>query len=616
MANLWFKNILGKIPSTEKVENTYNQLNSDYERFNQITESSELNRFKELETYLASSEFLSEKQKVLDIKFNGSQEENQIIEHKTLSSDKEIASYFKTKDSQQLKRFDAIDTSEKLARFFHLKELQDSGQAAEVKSQMDNDHQAELDKVSRFKQLKSSSDLKKYFKLLNNSSLITYNNVLNSGLPEEFETLKSIVEKFNYSQINKENKEEFREQLAQKERYNILIKDKKFKTFQKFQTAGNPSFIEKIANSDTLKEYEALDAYLQSDEYRRKLAETDFKKSDIYGMLQEFKALKSDADIKFYFKFKASSAYTNYVKITKSEKLKRYKELKELTGSVDFQNQVTYLKDTQKFEKTELYKSVEEFEQLKNSDNLKWYFNKIAKDPFEPIKKWKLIFEDNFAKNELNKDTWSPIVFQGLVSINDNYVTEGEQQFYTKGTNLKIQNSELNIETRKEHLKGKCWSANKGFTEQEFEYSSGTVNTAQSFRLNMGKIEAKISTEQGSKVIHGLSLKGDRIAPHIDLFKTGKGNGFEFRFIPKEGLKAIQTDKVTGINVNGKYYIYGLEWSEKELIWTLNGLEVGRMQHNLNGEQLYLNMATIVEKAPDQLPINFKIDWIRVFNKQ
>lgn len=616
MANLWFKNILGQIPSTDKVENAYNQLTADYERFNQIANSQEFLRYKELESYLASNEFLNEKQKILDIKFQGSAEEKQINDFNALKSDKEIVSYLKTKDSEQLKRYTAIESGDKYARFIHLSELEKSGQANEVKTQMDKDHAAEVDKATKFKQLKSNADLKKYFKLLNHQSFKIYNEVAESGIPEEFNTLKTTVEKFNYSQITKENKSEFSEQLSQKERYTRIQNDANFKTYNKFIASGNHTFMQKIAESNILKEYEALDIYLQSAEYKAKLDATDFKKSEIFGMLQELGSLKKDSDIKFYNKFKESPAYKNYVAISNSDKLKRFEQLKELTESNDFKSQIEYLKDAKKFEKSELYNSVAEFEQLKNSEPIKWYFEKLSKNPFEALNAWKIVFEDNFTESNLNESQWSPIVFQGLVSINENYVTEGEQQFYTKGNNLKIQNSELIIETRQEHLKGKCWSASQGFTEKEFQYSSGTLNTAQSFRVNKGRIEAKISVEQSSKVIHGLSLKGEKMIPHIDLFKTGKGNGFEFRFIPKEGVKSIQTDKVTGINVNGKYYIYGLEWSEKELVWTLNGLEVGRMHHNLNGEQLYLNIASIVENTPEQLPINFKIDWIRVFSKQ
>jgi beta-glucanase (GH16 family) len=207
------------------------------------------------------------------------------------------------------------------------------------------------------------------------------------------------------------------------------------------------------------------------------------------------------------------------------------------------------------------------------------------------------------------------MVFSGLMSINENFVTQGEKQFFTDGKNLHVNNSELSIQVKNENAKGKAWSPKNGFVEQEFNITSGTLNTAKAFRFNQGRIEAKVNIQQSNSIIHGLSLKGEKITPHIDLIKTGKGNGYEVRYIPKD-KKSIISHKVKGININDKYFIHALEWTEKELIWKLNGLEIAREAHQLNGEELYINMASIVEKAPESLPAEFKIDWIKVYKKQ
>jgi beta-glucanase (GH16 family) len=228
---------------------------------------------------------------------------------------------------------------------------------------------------------------------------------------------------------------------------------------------------------------------------------------------------------------------------------------------------------------------------------------------------WETVFEDEFDEN-LNQEIWTPVVFTGLMSINENFVTKGEKQMFTDGKNLEVSNSMLSIQTKRESAKGKAWSPKSGFMEQDFEYTSGTLNTAKAFRFNQGKIEAKINIQQANSIIHGLSLKGETITPHIDLIKTGKGNGYEVRYIAKNNPNSIVSHKVKGININDKDYIHGLEWTEKELIWSLNGLEIARENHQLNGEELYINMASIVEKAPESLPAEFKIDWIKVYKKQ
>ncbi|MDA3867824.1 MAG: hypothetical protein PF489_13910 [Salinivirgaceae bacterium] len=611
MANLWFKNILGQIPSTEKIENAHNQLYADYERFKNIENSAELERYQELKSYLESNEFLDKKRAVESITYASSEEEKLVNELAVLKKNKSLNGYFKTKNSSELGRFNTISSSEKLARFNQIKETVDSGHVDELKKQMDEDHAKELGQEKRYKQLKKSPELKKYFKLLAHPSYITYKKLTDSNKVTDFKDLEKAVNSFDYTQINKENKEKFEEQLTDRSKYKEQKKDPELKTYLKFVAAGHPEFIDKTAQSDLLNEYEALKIYIESSEYTESLQKTDFKQSDLYKLQQEFKSLQKDAEIRFYHKFKNSKGYANYLTMKESKELLRLEELKEMTATNEFVERVEYLKDTKKFEKTDEYKKVEEFEQIKNTADIKWYLATLQSNSFDELKKWTLIFEDDFTG--LDNEKWSPVIFPGLVSFNDNYVTEGEKQFFTKGENLSVNNSVLQIDTKQERREGKCWSPKSGFMNKSFDYTSGTLNTAQTFRLNQGKIQAKLSVDQAAQCIHGFSLKGDQITPHIDLFKTGVGNGFEVRYIPEKNGNKQLTEVVIGINVNDKYFIYGMEWNDTELIWTFNNVEVARTRHQLNGETLYLNLATILEQQPQQLPAHFNVDWVRVY---
>ncbi|MFO7863826.1 MAG: hypothetical protein R6U85_07485 [Salinivirgaceae bacterium] len=611
MANLWFKNILGQIPSTEKLEKAHNQLRADYERFKNIENSTELERYQELKSYLESQEFLDKKRAVESITYASSEEEKLMNELATLKKNKNLNNYFKTKNSTELSRFNTISSSEKLERFNQIKETIESGQIEELKQQMDEDHTKELNQEKRFKQLKKTSDLKKYFKLLAHPTYQTYNKLNGSSKVTDFKELEKAVNNFDYSQINKENKQEFEQQLADRSKYKELKKDPELKTYLKFVAAGHPEFIDKTAQGDLLNEYEALKIYVESPEYSENLKKTDFKQSDLYKLQQDFKSLQKDAEIRFYHKFKNSKAYANYLTMKESKELLRLEELQDLTATNEFVKRVEYLKDTKKFEKTDEYKAVEEFEQLKNTADIKWYLATQKSNSFDELNKWELIFEDDFTG--LDNEKWSPIIFPGLVSFNDNYVTEGEKQFFTKGENVSVNNSILQIDTKQEPKDGKCWSPKSGFMNKSFDYTSGTLNTAQTFRLNQGKIQVKLSVDQASQCVHGFSLKGDRITPHIDLFKTGVGNGFEVRYIPAKDENKQMTEVVKGINVNDKFFIYEMEWTDNELIWTFNSIEVARTPHQLNGETLYLNLATILEKEPQQLPAHFNIDWVRVY---
>jgi len=615
MANLWLKNLLGQIPATEKIEATQNQLIEEHKRFLEIADSEELAQYNELKAYVESDEYLNKKKEIEAIKYTGSEEEKLINELKALEADKSIKDYFSTLESSELKRFTDLNEGSKITQFNEMKETVDSGQIEEIKTQMIQDHKAELAKPKKLKAIIKQPDIKKYLKLLNSNDFKTFTEVSESDKPSEFERLKSIVDAFDYSQVNDENKEEFQEQIQAKEQLATIENDSAFKTYLKFKESGNADLMEKVPETDAYREQEALEIYLTSEEYQEKLKATDWKSSDLFKLQNDYKALKKDADIKFYFKFEKSAGYTNYLEVKDSEKLTRLDELKSLTQEEEFIKQVEYLKDDKKFEKTEEYKKFESFTELENSENIKWYLSMLNDDRFKPLMEWEKVFEDEFDDN-LNQDVWTPMVFTGLMSINENFVTQGEKQMFTDGKNLEVANSALSIQIKKEEAKGKAWSPKNGFMEQNFDYTSGTLNTAKAFRFNQGKIEAKINIQQANTIIHGLSLKGEKITPHIDLIKTGKGNGYEVRYIPKDNPKNIIAHKVKGININDKYYIHGLEWTEKELIWSLNGLEIARENHQLNGEELYINMASIVEKAPESLPAEFKIDWIKVYKKQ
>jgi hypothetical protein len=339
-----------------KIEATRNQLVEEHNRFKQIAESEELAQYNELKAYVESDEYLNKKKEVEAIKYSGSEEEKLINEFKSLEADKSIKGYFTTLESSELKRFNDINEGDKIVQFNEMKETVESGQIEQIKAQMIQDHKTELAKPKKLKAIKKQPDIKKYFKLLDSAEYKTYTEIADSDKPAEFESLTSIVNSFDYGQVNDENKDEFTEQLEAKDKLSALEKDNAFKTYVKFKESGNADLMKKVPETEAYMEQEALEIYLKSEEYQEKLKSTDWKKSDLFKLQNDYKALKKDADIKFFFKFEKSAAYVNYLQIKDSEKLSRFEELKAQTSEEEFIKQVEYLKDDKKFEKTEEYK--------------------------------------------------------------------------------------------------------------------------------------------------------------------------------------------------------------------------------------------------------------------
>ena len=69
--------------------------------------------------------------------------------------------------------------------------------------------------------------------------------------------------------------------------------------------------------------------------------------------------------------------------------------------------------------------------------------------------------------------------------------------------------------------------------------------------------------------------------------------------------------EISGLNP-ANFYIYTLEWTEKELIWSINNYEVYRTAGNLPKEEMYLAFSSFIsEKMKGDTGI-LEVDWVKV----
>ena len=609
MINLWFKNIFGKIPSTDKIEEQKHILENEWEKFQNIKNSELLARYNYLNEIVHSDDFLQRKKNIELTTYKNSNEEKLILEFESLAKDKNIKSYFKTKESESLKRYNSIIDSDILLKYNTIREVIDSGEVEAVKNKLSEEYSVLISKQKKYNTLKKNSGLKKYFKIINSDKYKTYLSIVDGELVNKYDELKEFVEDFDFKQINKKNKSEFEDELTKLGEYKKIKKNSDIRIFLKIRGAKIPEFISGIEGSDLFKDFMELKDYISSSEFETNLESSKFVNSEMFKLANEYKVISKNSDIVFYHKFEKKTIYKNYIQISESNKLKRYNELKEKLNSDEFIKTVEYLKDNEKYKKTKDYKLVEEFEQLSKNVELVW-FNRIDEETkFAKLLNNKLVFADEFNQSELNKNSWSSVRFSGLVSIKENYSTQYEKQCFVENSNIELSDSIASIITKKESAKGKLWDKKRGFIDHEFDYTSGTINTAQSFRFNKGRIEVKLKVSKG-KVVHGVSLKEEKKVPHIDIFRSN-GKSVEMRYFSANNEQFIE--RVKGLNITDKFYIYSCEWSENELIWCVNDVEVCRTKHNLNDKQLYINIASILEKDCENLPNYLQIDWVRVY---
>jgi beta-glucanase (GH16 family) len=332
-----------------------------------------------------------------------------------------------------------------------------------------------------------------------------------------------------------------------------------------------------------------------------------FKESEEYKKLLEYNRLKGSPEIKEFYRFKDSKEYANYLNTHESKRLERYNELKEFIATREFREMKNYLLDKKRFEKTEMFKQVQEYDKLKKNEDIIWYFKVKDSDKFDILKNRELTFSDEFTSDKLDTSKWLTNYYWGEKLLKDRYSVESDLQAYTEKDNFELRNSILKINTRPQRVKGKVWIAEKGFTEKEFSYTSGIINSGNSFRQKYGIFSAKIrlgNTEARS----AFWMLADTITPHIDICRTSKGKVWSDLLTNKSN----HFKSSIGSRYANDFFIYTLEWTPGSLTWLINNTEICVLTENIPKEPMYVLLSGGTDK-----PINgmtsMEIDWVRVY---
>lgn len=451
--------------------------------------------------------------------------------------------------------------------------------------------QAEIDLVKEYEKLQSFSD---------SEELKKFNELFATVNSADFKSRKKEIEGLSFKASEEYHKET---------EYKKLQKAKDIKLYFKTINGTRLKNFEEMDGSGTIEKYEDLKKTVESAEFRQKQKSKDFKGSDDQQILNEFKSLRSNADIKNYYKFKASKELANYNQIKGSQKLSRLDELKEYLASDEFKERKEYLLDKKRFEKSEMFVSEQEYEKLKKSDNIVWYLKVKDSDKFDVIKNRELTFSDEFEGESLDKNNWLTNHYWADKLFKDHYSQETDLHCYTDKDNTAVRSSLLQISTRPQKADGKVWNPLLGgFRLKEFSYTSGLVNTSKSFRQQYGTFKAKIKLNTAVGPAHAFRLLGDRITPHIDICRTGKGKVWADIFNSEKDNRKTSI----GSKYSKDFFIYSLEWSPNKIVWKINDVVFYTQTTNLPDEPLYLVFTGGLEKAISGTS-SMEVDWVRVY---
>ncbi len=413
------------------------------------------------------------------------------------------------------------------------------------------------------------------------------------------------------------------EEYKQEKQFIELSKNKAIRNYLKVNNSEILERFQEIELSGKPARFLALKSFVESPEYKAERKLHRKENSDEYQRELEYIGLKKDSEVKQYFKLKNWAPLNDYFLVKDSEILRQYNSLQSLTLSEDFQKNRAYLLSKDKFNQSEEFKKLSEYQQLTKSEKIKWFYSLENTKKFDDIKRWKLVFSDDFSENNLNNQKWITRYFWGDALLSKTYTLAADKHWYTESKNIHINESILKISTKKEKAEGMAWHLTHGFIPKGFDYTSGIINSGSSFRQKNGRFEAKVRFSCVKGLYHAFWLVGDQMLPHINVFRfEGKSSKPSIQgslFWQNGTKKKASSCKTTlsGFEIDKEFFILGVDWTPSRIVWKINGIPYLETSNNLPEIPAYLVISSgVIDDADDSmLPATFEVDWVKCWKE-
>ncbi len=408
--------------------------------------------------------------------------------------------------------------------------------------------------------------------------------------------------------------------------YENLKKSKEMTSYFKFKEKGLNQKLTECQNSSNYKRFQELEKEVKTPEFAQKkragmesakrlekiMLSLGLKKTPEMETFDEWKKLNSCSEKKFIERTLPSWEYQNFKTIDGSEQLAHYQALEAYVKSEQFLKFRAELEDKHRFQKSEEYALLQEFEKLKKDKTLVWYFESEKNGVFQDLIKWKEVFNDEFNTGRLDEKKWMVGYYWGKVLMGDTYSLENERQCFKK-ENILLAENHLSIVTRPEKAKGKRWvlTNNLGFVDDEFDITSSIINTGSSFRQQYGRFVFKVKASFSKPIEHTIWMVGEKMTPHITVAHFGeKKKTFDIGVISHtDNVKKT----IDGANFASDYYIISLMWTPERLVWTVNGVEVYTHSGSIPQEPMYIVISSNITKEGEVKGGTLDLDWVKCY---
>lgn len=433
---------------------------------------------------------------------------------------------------------------------------------------------------------------------------------LRVGKSEELRRFRQLDAEINSPRFKQRRKEI--EQLTYKgseyhtaeKQYKTLLKTRKLQSYLIVSESKELEGYHHLQTTDEFREYTRLKAIVKSPEFDRQLHAAE---------ALEYKKITAHPKIAAAIRFENLRRFKEYCEIAATDLPARFRQLNEFIHSDEFNAKRKYLLDKKRYHTTEEYALEQEYEALKKSPDIVRYQALLHDAYFNNRLRWELVFSDEFDRNLLGGSRWITRYNAGERFLSDTYGVGQDVQLYMPD-NITFSGSSLFLNFRREEIIGKYWDANLGITERKYEYTSGLISTAQAFRQQYGRFEAKIKYHR-SPLVASFWLAGNKATPHVNIMKV-TADGLHLGHIHTEGADVKDSDTLRkDLLQDNADYIFTLEWTPDRLVWMINDTVIKEERENIPHIPMYLafSLGALTPPAGRLLPARMEIDWVRVY---
>ncbi len=387
-------------------------------------------------------------------------------------------------------------------------------------------------------------------------------------------------------------------------RYRSLYKSKKLQSYLFIRDSREQKEVEQIKTTGEYQDYIRLKATVKAAGFDKK------KQSDLYEEWKKVIALPAIATL---IAFENLKKYRDYCEVKENGLAEEYEKLRVYIESEDFKAQQKFLKNKKRYETTEDYGLLQEYENLKKQPEILRYQELLKDDFFNEWRRWELVFEDDFKEKRLDETKWITRYYAGERLLNATYGVGEDVQLYTPA-NVSFRESSVCLNFRKETVTGKYWDRNTGIREKKYEYTSALISSALSFRQRYGRFEAKVKLNH-VPVTSCFWMLGDKDVPHIEIMND-QADGLRMGrvYAQQEGLKK-EIQFLEKMKLDKEYYIFTFEWTPEKMTWRINDFIVKEESRHIPDVPMYIVFSLgACQNPPDQcLPVEMQIDWVRAY---